>query len=118
MPGAEERKALEERLKKMEEEAKKVPEGPEKKARVDAAVKALADAKKQRVQVDAEAPAIPNAYAVAEAKPANAKGHMRGDPKRHAGPDHAGQKLRLAEALRAHAETPRANTTPANLRRM
>jgi predicted amidohydrolase YtcJ len=31
---------------------------------------------------------------------------LRGDPKRHAGPDHAGQKLRLAEALRAHTETP------------
>jgi predicted amidohydrolase YtcJ len=31
---------------------------------------------------------------------------LRGDPKRHAGPDHAEQRLRLADALRAHVEAP------------
>ncbi len=65
-----------------EAEAKKAPDGPEKKTRLDAATKALADAKKKRAQLDAEAPAVPNAYAVTDAKPANAKIHLRGDPRR------------------------------------
>lgn len=33
---------------------------------------------------------------------------LRADPKRHSGPDHPEQRLRLAEALRAHVETPHA----------
>ena len=68
--------------KRAEAEAKKAPDGPDKKARVAAAAKALAEAKKQRAAILAEAPVIDNAYAVADGKPANAKIHLRGDPKR------------------------------------
>jgi len=77
--------AIETKVKKLEAaeaEAKKAPDGPDKKSRLDSAAKALADAKKERATVQAAAPIIPNAYAVAEAKPANAKIHIRGDPKR------------------------------------
>ncbi len=63
-------------------EAKKLPDGPDKKAAVDAATKALAEARKIRATVVAEAPAISEAYAVAEGKPANTKLQLRGDPKR------------------------------------
>jgi hypothetical protein len=66
----------------VEAEAKKLPEGPEKKKRLDASAKALVEARKQRAAVQAEAPIIANAYAVADAKGANAKVHLRGDPKR------------------------------------
>ena len=44
---------------------------------------------------------------------------LRGDPKRHAAPDHAEQRLRLAEALRAHTEAPhRAAAWPVRLGRL
>ena len=70
------------KLQAVEAETKKSPNGPDKKARVDAAVKVLAEARKHLAKVQAEGPAIPTAYAVAEAKPGNTKLQMRGDPKR------------------------------------
>ena len=69
-------------LEVAEAEAKKSPDGPDKKAVVDAAAKALAEAQKKRTAVVAEAPAISDAYAVADGKPANTKMQLRGDPKR------------------------------------
>jgi hypothetical protein len=64
-------------------EAEKQPESPEKKARVEAAGKSLAEARARHGQAVAAVPAIDNAYAVAESpQPANAKLHLRGDPKR------------------------------------
>ena len=69
-------------LETADAEAKKLPDGPEKKAAVDAAAKALAEARKQRTAVVAEAPAIAEAYAVADGNPANTKLQLRGDPKR------------------------------------
>jgi len=69
-------------LELAEAEAKKSPDGADKKARVAAAIKAVAEARKKRADIQASAPVLPNAYAVAEAKPANAKTHIRGDPKR------------------------------------
>jgi hypothetical protein len=70
------------RLEVEEAAAKKEPDGPEKPSRVMALVKSLAAARKKRADVQADAPAIDNAYAVADAKPANAKVQLRGDPKR------------------------------------
>jgi hypothetical protein len=69
-------------LEAADAEAKKLPDGPDKKTAVDAAAKTLADARKRRTTVAAEAPAIPDAYAVADGKPANTKMQLRGDPKR------------------------------------
>jgi Protein of unknown function (DUF1553)/Protein of unknown function (DUF1549)/Planctomycete cytochrome C len=69
-------------LELAEAEAKKSPEGPDKKTRIAAAAKALGDARKKRTDVQTAAPVIPNAYAVADARQANAKMHLRGDPKR------------------------------------
>jgi hypothetical protein len=69
------------RLRAAEAEVRKAPQGPDKKARLDAAVKAVAEANKRLAAVQARAPVIPMAYAVAEGKPANAKIHLRGDPK-------------------------------------
>jgi len=69
-------------LEAAEADAKKLAESADKKARVDAASKAVAEAKKRRADIQAQTPVIPNAYAVADAKPANAKVHLRGDPKR------------------------------------
>lgn len=69
-------------LEAAESEAKKAPESPDKPARVNAIVKSLADAKKKLTEVQADPPAINNAYAVMDDKPANAKMHLRGDPKR------------------------------------
>ena len=77
--------ALEAEVKTLEAadaDAKKLPDGPDKKPAVDAAAKALADAKKKLVAVPAEAPQVINAYAVADGKLANAQTHLRGDPKR------------------------------------
>ncbi len=69
-------------LEAADAEAKKLPDGPDKKAAIDAAAKALAEARKKRTTVAAEAPAINDAYAVADGKPANTKLQLRGDPKR------------------------------------
>jgi len=65
-----------------EAEAKNMAEGPDKKAAVDAATKALADLRQQRAALVTQEPAIRNAYAVAEGKPGNTKMQLRGDPKR------------------------------------
>ncbi|MBX9679335.1 MAG: DUF1553 domain-containing protein [Gemmataceae bacterium] len=65
-----------------EAEAKKAPDGPEKKAKLDEAAKQLAEARKARAAIAAQAPAIETAYAVTEGKVANVKMHLRGDPKR------------------------------------
>ena len=84
-PHREKLAALDAEIKTLEAadaEATKQPDGPDKKAAVDAAAKALAEARKRRTTVVAEAPAIPEAYAVADGKPANTKMQMRGDPKR------------------------------------
>ncbi len=63
-------------------EAKKLPDGPDKKAAVDTAAKTLAEARNKRTAIVAEAPAIKDAYAVADGNPANTKMQLRGDPKR------------------------------------
>lgn len=68
-------------LEAAEVEAKKAT-GPEAKAQLEAAAKAVAEGRKKRGAVQAEAPTIDAAYAVAEATPANAKIQLRGDPKR------------------------------------
>ena len=62
--------------------AKTLPDGPDKKAAVDAAAKALAETRQKRMTVATEGPAINDAYAVADGKPANTKLQLRGDPKR------------------------------------
>ena len=69
-------------LEAAEAEAKKSPDSPDKAARVTAATMKLAEARKRLAAIQAEAPAIENAYAVVDAKPANAKIQLRGDPKR------------------------------------
>ncbi len=77
--------AQEAEVKKLEAakaEADKEPDSPEKKSRIEAAAKAVADAKKKLTELQAQTPAINSAYAVVDAKPANAKMHLRGDPKR------------------------------------
>lgn len=63
-------------------EAKQQADSPEKTAAVDAAAKLVAEAQKKRTAVLAEAPALPDAYAVADGKAANTKMQLRGDPKR------------------------------------
>lgn len=69
-------------LEAADADAKKLPDGPEKKPLVDAAAKALAEGKKKLAAVQQAAPVISNAYAVADGKPANTKLQLRGDPKR------------------------------------
>jgi hypothetical protein len=69
-------------LETADAEARKEPDSPKKKANIAACAKALAAGKKKRVAIAAETPAIEDAYAVAEGKAANAKIHLRGDPKR------------------------------------
>ena len=69
-------------LEAAEAEAKKAPDGADKAARVSAATMKLVEARKKHAAVQAEAPAIDNAYAVVDAKSANARIHLRGDPKR------------------------------------
>ena len=84
-PHREKLAALDAEIKTLEvadAEAKKLPDGPDKKAAVEAATKPLAEAKKKRIAVVAEAPAVSDAYAVADGKPANTKLQLRGDPKR------------------------------------
>jgi len=68
------------KLEMAEAEAKKAPDGPDKKTQIAAAAKALAEARKKRAE--AQPPVFDVAYAVADAKPANAKMQLRGDPKR------------------------------------
>lgn len=70
------------RLEAAESEVRKAPDSPDKKVRVTAAVKSLADARKKHAEVQAETPVINNAYGVVDAKPTNAKLHVRGDPRR------------------------------------
>lgn len=65
-----------------ETEAKKLPDGAEKTSRVEAAGKALAEARAQLAAIQARAPQIDSAYAVVEGAASNAKIHVRGDPKR------------------------------------
>lgn len=77
--------ATESELKKLqgeEAELKKAAESEEKSQRLKELAKAIADTNKSHGQAIAAPPAIPRAYAVAEAAPANAKIHLRGDPKR------------------------------------
>lgn len=71
-----------ERLQAVEAEAKKAAETPEKATQVAAATKALQEARQKHQQASKEAPLVDNAYAVADAQAANAKIHLRGDPKR------------------------------------
>jgi mono/diheme cytochrome c family protein len=71
-----------ERLQTAEGDAKKAPESAEKAAHVAAATKALQVARQKHQAAVKDAPLINNAYSVAEAQVANAKIHLRGDPKR------------------------------------
>ena len=76
--------ALDVEVKKLEAEkiaADKLPDSAEKKAKVDAAVKAVAAAKAQHKQFSETVP-FEYAYAISEGKPANARLHVRGDPAR------------------------------------
>jgi hypothetical protein len=70
------------RLQVAEAEARKAPDGPSKKASVDAAARAAAEGAKRLAAAQARPPVIPTAYAVAEGKPADARVHLRGDPAR------------------------------------
>jgi len=63
------------------EAAKKEPETPERKTRIDQATKER-DATREQRRVLAESPTWPLAYAVSEGKPADARLQVRGDPKR------------------------------------
>ncbi|MGE0609559.1 MAG: PSD1 and planctomycete cytochrome C domain-containing protein [Pirellulales bacterium] len=65
-----------------EAEAKQLPDGPDKTARMEAVAKALAEARSGLAALQARAPVINNAYAVADGKGANAQIHVRGDPQR------------------------------------
>ena len=65
----------------VKEEAKKEPETPERNARIDASRKERDAAREQRRQL-AENPPWQLAYAVSEGVPADARLHVRGDPKR------------------------------------
>ena len=69
-------------LEMAEAEAKKLPDGPDKQAALDAAAKSLAEARQKRNATAAEAPRVSDAYAVADGTPANTKLQLRGDPKR------------------------------------
>ncbi len=76
--------ALEAEIKKLEaakSAADKEPAGPEKKNRVEAATKAVADTKARLKQL-ADTALFELAYAVVDAKPANARLQVRGDPNR------------------------------------
>jgi mono/diheme cytochrome c family protein len=70
------------KLESAEATVKKLPESPDKKARLDAAAQSLAAAKKKRLDLQGEMPSIKTAYAVADDKAADAAMHLRGDPKR------------------------------------
>jgi len=69
-------------LETAETEAKQLPDGPDKKTTLEAATKALTEARGRRTKLVAQAPDIITAYAVADGKPANTKLQLRGDPKR------------------------------------
>ncbi|WP_254506597.1 PSD1 and planctomycete cytochrome C domain-containing protein [Anatilimnocola floriformis] len=69
-------------LQAAEAEAKKAEETPEKAAKVAEATKLLKEAQQRHAAAAKEKPVISNAYAVAETAAANAKVHLRGDPKR------------------------------------
>ncbi len=76
--------ALEARLKQAEAAkaaADALPVSPEKKAKVDAAAKAVAAAKAEHKQASDTAP-YELAYAVSEGKPGHARFQVRGDPSR------------------------------------
>jgi hypothetical protein len=70
------------RLEAEEAEINKQPDGEEKKAAQAALSPKLAETRNRRGQVQAEILPIERAYAVAEGKVANARLHVRGDPKR------------------------------------
>ncbi len=65
-------KPYREKLAQLDAEIKKAEKAPEQ----------LAILKKKRLELQAEMPSIKSAYAVADAVPANARIHLRGDPKR------------------------------------
>jgi mono/diheme cytochrome c family protein len=65
-----------------EAEAKKLPDGPDKKSALDAASAQLAESRKRRAAAANEAPVPEDAYAVADGKAANTRLQLRGDPKR------------------------------------
>ncbi len=76
--------ALDAEVKKAEADkatADKLPDAAEKKAKGDAATKAIAATKAKHKQLSETVP-YELAYAVADSKPANARLHVRGDPKR------------------------------------
>jgi hypothetical protein len=84
-PYREQLAAVEAEVKQLEmgeAEAKKLPESPEKATRLAEATKALAEGRKRRTELQATAPIIDDAYAVADAKASNARVQLRGDPKR------------------------------------
>ena len=62
--------------------ARNLPDSPEKAKAVELVVKALAEVRQKRATTVAQEPVINNAYAVADAKGANTKLQLRGDPKR------------------------------------
>jgi len=77
--------AAEAELKELTADEAAIKNGPdtdEKKGDLEFAAKVVAEGKKKLAAVQADAPAIATAYAVAEAKGANAKIQLRGDPKR------------------------------------
>ncbi len=61
--------------------AEKEPDSPERKVKIDTAVKAAAAAREHR-RILKETPPYDTAYSVSEGKPANARIQVRGDPKR------------------------------------
>ena len=76
--------ALDAEVKKLEADkaaADKLPDAPDKKAKLDEATKAITAAKAKHKQVSETVP-YELAYAVADSKPANARLHVRGDPTR------------------------------------
>ncbi len=70
------------KLEAVQAEEKNLPEGPEKKARLDAAAKALVGARKELAAAKADKPVVEDAYAVAEGAAADARVQVRGDPQR------------------------------------
>lgn len=69
-------------LEMLEAEIRKIADIPEKQGLVTAAAQAVAAGRKRRGELQAQAPVINTAYAVAEAAGANARLQVRGDPKR------------------------------------
>jgi hypothetical protein len=70
------------RLETEQAEANQAPDSPEKKTKLETLAKALAEARTTHAKTAAAVPAIDDAYAVVEGQPANARIHVRGDPKR------------------------------------